>query len=430
LTELVIKSTMDLGFSSQNLCLRVREEIQQALWQLTHEILSHGQGLPALYNDKTLIDCFLSAGYPIEDARDYCLAGCSQSMIPGRSNFMNDIGIFNVAKVISVTLNNGYEPYRKIETGLKTGNAESFKSFGDFYDAFVKQLIYYCNIEVSSINKDTLYRASCEGYALRCLLIRDCIERGKGIFDGGPVYRNIQLECIGITNAADSLMAVKQLVFDEKRLTLSEFNEILNNNYKDNEELRQYIINKVPKFGNDENKVDTLRRDITKIIFDSFRSGQSVIGGVFVPGEVIFVAHDYDGNVTGALPDGRLEGTVLADSAGASQGRDKNGPTALMNSIYKIPVDGLITSVILNMKFIKSIWCENSEKYISLLKAFFKNGGQQIQINVCDNKVLREALENPELHPNLIIRVGGYSAYFNGLSRALKEEIIERSSHV
>jgi formate C-acetyltransferase len=377
-----------------------------------------------------LTDCFLSAGYPVNDARDYSLAGCSQSMIPGKSNFMNDIGIINIAKIISVTLNNGFETYRKIETGLKTGSADSFKSFEDFYNAFIKQLIYYCNIEISAINKDTLYRASCEGYALRCLLISDCIERGKGIFDGGPVYRNIQLECIGITNAADSLMAVKQLVYDEKRLTLKEFNDIINNNYKDNEELRQYIINKVPKFGNDDPVVDKLRSDISKIIFDTFRKGQSVIGGVFVPGEVIFVAHDYEGNVTGALPDGRLAGTVLADSAGASQGRDKKGPTALMNSIYKIPVDGLITSIILNMKFIKSIWCENRDKYINLLKAFFKNGGQQIQINVCDNKVLREALDNPELYPTLIVRVGGYSAYFNSLSRALKEEIIKRSSHI
>jgi formate C-acetyltransferase len=306
----------------------------------------------------------------------------------------------------------------------------SYEVFHPFYNAFIKQLIYYCNIEISAINKDTLYRASCEGYALRCLLISDCIERGKGIFDGGPVYRNIQLECIGITNAADSLMAVKQLVYDEKRITLKEFNDIINNNYKDNEELRQYIINKVPKFGNDDPVVDKLRSDISKIIFDTFRKGQSVIGGIFVPGEVIFVAHDYEGNVTGALPDGRLAGTVLADSAGASQGRDKKGPTALMNSIYKIPVDGLITSIILNMKFIKSIWCENRDKYIDLLKAFFKNGGQQIQINVCDNKILREALDNPELYPTLVVRVGGYSAYFNSLSRALKEEIIKRSSHI
>jgi formate C-acetyltransferase len=235
---------------------------------------------------------------------------------------------------------------------------------------------------------------------------------------------------MGLTNAADSLAAIKSLVFDEKYIDFETLLKALKANFSGFEDLLLKIKKDVPKFGNDNPYVDDIRADITKCLFDALREQESIIGGHYIPGEVIFIAHEPHGSCTGATPDGRLHGEVLADSAGASQGKDLNGPTALINSVLKIPVDEIVTSVVLNIKFIKKFWSRDKNKAIMLIKSFFKQGGQQMQINVCDNEVLQKAYDNPDEYRSLIIRVGGYSAYFTTLSKTLQLEIIKRTAQM
>ena len=432
LTKLVLQATRDAGYKGPNLCLRITEDMPNEFWELALECLGTGQGIPALYNDKVYINSLTNAGYTLEEARGYALAGCSQLMIPGKCNFVNDIGLINAGKICELTFYNGFDPRTNRQVGLKTGEPDSFKTFDEFLNAFEEQSRYFCHIEAEIHNKDNRLRGEREGYSLRTLFTAGCLEKGLPVFAGGAQHNSTELEIIGLTNAADSLYAVKKAVFDDKRITLENLVEAMKNNFEDNETLRQYLLNGIPKFGNDHDEVDEIRARITRLYYQCFNDEKSIWGGIFVPGEVIFVVHEGAGAATGATPDGRLSGQVFADSAGAMQGMDKKGPTALLNSVLRIPCqEFLLTSVILNMRFLASTWKNpQSLKIIEgMFKTYFEQGGMQLQINVCDAEVLKRALENPEPYRSLIVRVGGYSDYFVNLSPALKEEIIRRTEY-
>jgi len=435
LTKMCIQATHELGYKGPNLCLRITKDMPQYIWTAALDSIKSGIGLPALYNDELVTNNLLSFGYDIKYARGYCFAGCSQLMIPGVCNFLNDIGMINVAKIAELSLYDGFDPRTKKQVGLHTGKPEEIKSFEEFLAAYKKQLDYFCQLEVDIHEKEYKYRLDREGYAMRTLFIGDCIESGRNIFDGGARFNNIELEVIGITNAADSLYAVKNLVFDADaqyaplHITLPELAEILKNNWEGHENLRKQAL-KCDKFGNDKPEVDALRADITSHIYSYFNNSKSSVGGIYIPGEVIFTAHDWCGACTGATADGRFAYTVLADSAGASQGFDLNGPTALMNSILKLPVNKhLLTSTVTNIKFPVDIFKDELiiNKIQKLFEIFFNRGGMQLQVNVCDAETLRKAQVAPQEYASLIVRVGGYSDYFVNLSKALQDEIIIRS---
>ncbi|MCL2814734.1 MAG: hypothetical protein FWD23_09055, partial [Oscillospiraceae bacterium] len=430
LTRLCIKATAELGFKGPNLCLRVRPDMPGYIWEAALDSIKTGNGLPALYNDALFEKTLLGFGYDIKYARGHCFAGCSQLMIPGVCNFINDIGMMNAAKIAEISLYDGFDPRTKKQVGPKTGSPEEMKSFDEVLAAYKKQLDYFCRLEVEIHEKEYKYRNSREGYAMRTLFTGDCIEKGKNVFDGGARFGSVELEVIGITNAADHLYAIKELVFDKQLVSLPTLAHILKDNWQNHETLRKSAL-QCGKFGNDEPGPDEIRRDITERIYSNFNNAKSAAGGVYIPGEVIFVAHDWCGAATGATADGRLSGSVLADSAGASQGFDKNGPTALLNSVLKIPADKhLLTTAVTNIKFPAGIFKdENAAKKIQkLFEIFFDSGGMQLQINVCDAETLKKAQADPQQYASLIVRVGGYSDYFVNISKALQDEIIIRSA--
>ena len=428
LTELVLQVTREMGFSGPNLCLRVHETMPDFYWDEVHASLQTGQGLPALYNDQVVLSFLTRMGIPLDEARDYALGGCSQVNIPGRSNFVNDIGALNVAKCLELALYNGFDPITGKQVGPKTGRIEDMDSFEALKEAFIEQLRYFCRLEAEINNKDILYRREREGYAVRTLFTADCISRGLGVYHGGARHNHVQLECMGITNAADSLAAVYHAVFLDKKVTMDGLIQALRSNFAGYDILLAYLKG-LPKFGNQQEVPDTLREEISRFVFDEMRRQRGVCGGMYIPGEVIFTAHEWCGSAVGATPDGRLARTVLADSAGASQGMDRKGPTALMHSVLRIPTDGPLTSIVLNMKFMKALWKENALKIIPLLKGFLRGGGMQLQINVLDREMLQKAMMHPEEYAGLVVRVGGYSAYFTSLSRALQQEILDRTSY-
>ncbi|MCL2159090.1 MAG: pyruvate formate lyase family protein, partial [Oscillospiraceae bacterium] len=329
LTRLCIEATAKLGFKGPNLCLRVRADMPGYIWETALDSIKTGNGLPALYNDELFTNSLQNFGYDLKYARGYCFAGCSQLMIPGVCNFVNDIGMMNAAKIAEIALYDGYDPHTKKQVSIKTGAPEDIESFEGVLAAYKKQLDYFCKIETDIHEKEYRYRASREGYAMRTLFTGDCIEKGKGVYEGGARFSNIELEVIGITNAADHLYAIKNLVFDKKIVSLPALAQILKNNWRGHEALRALAI-QCDKFGNDKPEVDAIRADITEHIYESYNNKKSALGGIYIPGEVIFTAHDWCGAATGATADGRLAKSVLADSAGAQQGLDKNGPTALL----------------------------------------------------------------------------------------------------
>lgn len=429
LTELVLEAVRSMGFKGPNLCLRIHPSMPSRYWELVCRSLATGQGLPALYSDTVVIPMLQREGIPLEDARDYCLAGCSQIIVGGKSQFVNDIGMMNFAKILELTLYNGKDPSQDgVQVGPATG--EDFPSFEAFLAAFYRQVDYFAALHASINNKDIRLRGAREGYVLRSLFTQGCIESGRGIFQGGAAYNHVQMECIGITNAADSLYAVRQAVFTEKKVSLAQLRQALAQDFAGYDSLRAYLRQRVPKFGNGSGEVDALRREITAYIYRAIRSHPGAMGGHYIPGEVSFVAHEWNGALTGATPDGRGARAVLADSAGSSQGMDRLGPTALMRSVLAIPLDSLVTSVVLNLKFHRDFFLRNLDKAAALLAGFFQAGGQQLQVNVTDDALLRDAMDHPQEHPNLIVRVGGYSDYFVRLNRRLQEEILARSHSV
>ncbi len=425
LTRLMLQATRNAGYKGPNLCLRINDVMPTDMWEEIRASLATGQGLPALYNDGVMIPFLEKDGYPPQVARDFCLAGCSQVMLPGRTHFVNDIGIFNVAKVLELTLYGGVDAAM---TGLEAGERgeTEFDSFHALYRAFCERLEDFIRLEAEINNTEIRFIGSQEGYALRSLLTRDCIENGKGCYQGGARYNGVEMEFIGITNVADSLAAIKKLVYDERSLTLSQLREALLHNFDGYESLRAQLLH-CPKFGNDDPYVDDIRADLTCRCYETMRAQKGAFGGHYIPGEVIFTAHDDMGSVTGATPDGRKKGEVLADSAGASQGLDRCGPTALLNSCLKLPSDSIVTTTVLNLKFLKSLFESEGDKCLSLIRTYFAQGGQQVQVNVCDSEVLKKAYERPQDYAGLIVRVGGFSAYFTALSQKLQLEIIARS---
>ena len=430
LTRILIDMARELGYKGPNLCLRVTKTMPQDIWDSALACIATGIGLPVLYNDDVYINALVRHGIPLETARGYCLAGCSQVMIPGMSNFINDIGIYNAAKVAELTMYGGFDPRTNTQVGPHTKPAVECTGFEELMAQFWIQSAYFIETEVAIHNLEAPFRHSREGYVMRTLFTRDCISTGKNVFDGGARYNNIELEIIGITNAADHLYAIKHAVFDNEICTMAELADALKHNWAGHEALRQYVKNKAPKFGNDNSELDALRGEIADFLFRRFNESPAVLGGVFVPGEVIFVAHEYCGVVTGATADGRYAYSVLADSAGASQGNDKAGPTALMNSVLKIPArEYLLTSVVLNIRFLPDTFLRAQAKAQMLFVSFFEQGGMQVQINVCDSKTLQKAQQHPEEYENLVVRVGGYSDYFTRLSRSLQDEIIMRTAY-
>ncbi len=429
LTRIIIDVTRELGYKGPNLCLRVTQSMPVDIWDAALNCIASGIGLPALYNDSLYVTNLVRHGVPLEHARGYCLAGCSQIMIPGLCNFYNDVGIYNAAKVAELALYGGYDPLTDTQVSSQTYPTE-FETFDALYRSFCEQLEYYVGLEVSLHEKELRYRASCEGYNMRTLFIRDCLSKGENIFGGGARYNNIELELIGITNAADHLYAIKRAVYDDKRYTLDQVREALRADFDGYADVRAYL-KRLPKFGNDIPEVDALRADVARRLYAAFNASEACLGGVYVPGEVIFVAHEYCGANVGATADGRHARTVLADSAGASQGYDRNGPTALMNSVLTLPVgDYLLTSVVLNLLFLPSMFGDERTRgnMRDLFVRYFAQGGQQLQINVCDAEVLKQARRNPDAYRSLVVRVGGYSDYFTRLSKALQEEIILRTA--
>ncbi|MCL2603088.1 MAG: hypothetical protein FWD90_01250 [Defluviitaleaceae bacterium] len=429
LTRLCLEVTRELGFKGPNLCLRVTPDMPEDIWTAALDCIGSGLGLPALYNDGVYTRNLMRTGVDPATAENYCFAGCSQIMIPGQCNFANDIGMLNVGKIMELTLYGGFDPKRGKQIGPRT--PDDFSCYEDFYNAFMTQLEYGCELQTTIHNKDLPERGRVDGFALRSMFTRGCMETGRGFYQGGANHNHVQLEMIGITNAADCLYALKKAVFEDKKLTYGELVGVLQADWEGEKELQDYF-RALPKFGNGHAEADDIRAGITSYLYKRFNDSPGPFGGFYVPGEVIFTAHDHCGAATGATPDGRSAGEVLADSAGATSGASREGPTALMNSVLKLPAaDYLLTSVALNMRFLPDTFNNpRTRKGIqALLSGFFTQGGTQLQINVCDSEQLRAAQKNPEQYPDLIVRVGGYSDYFTRLSKTLQDEIIVRAEY-
>ena len=390
-------------------------------------IIRKGWGQPSIFNADTIIEEMLLMGKSVEDARQGGTSGCVETGAFGKESYILT-GYFNLVKILEITLNNGIDPRTGQQIGLI--NPGEFKSFEELFAAFKKQLKYFIDIKVKGSNIIERLYATFMPAPFLSILIDDCIAMGKDYNDGGARYNTNYIQGVGIGSLTDSLSAIKYHVFDYKNLSMNQLLDALKNSFEDSEEIRQLLLNKTPKFGNDIDYTDELMAMAFNAFYEEVNGRKNTKGGYYRINMLPTTSHVYFGSVIGATADGRKAGLPLSEGISPVQGADRQGPTSVIKSAAKM--DHTKTGgTLLNLKFTPQVLEgeEGIEKLAQLVRSYFKLGGHHIQFNVVDAETLRQAKANPEQYRDLIVRVAGYSDYFIDLSEALQDEIIARTEH-
>ncbi len=390
-------------------------------------IIRKGWGQPSVFNADVVVEELLRQGKTIEDARNGGTSGCVETGAFGKESYILT-GYFNMPKVFEITFNNGVDPRTGKTIGVKTGDPREFKEFDEVLNAFGIQLKHFIDIKMLGNNIIERLYAEYMPVPFLSVLIDDCIVKGKDYNSGGARYNTNYIQGVGLGTITDCLTAVKYQVFDAKAISMADMLTTLQTNFEGHENTRMLLLNKTPKYGNDDQYADSVMQYVFEIYYDAVNERPNTKGGVYRINLLPTTCHVYFGSVTGATPDGRKAWTPLSEGISPVQGADRKGPTAVLKSAGKI--DHVRTGgTLLNQKFSPSLF--NSDKGIDtlahLVRSYFTLGGHHIQFNVVTAETLRNAQDHPEQYRDLIVRVAGYSDYFSDLSKTLQDEIISRT---
>lgn len=414
-----------------SISMQVHEKMPEKVFDLALEYIKKGSGIPAFYNGDLIGKLLKHKGATEEDSRDWTIHGCVEPYVQGKSDGRPNVGYINAAKCIELVMNNGWDPVAGCEMGLKTGDPETFTCIGDFEEALHKQIRHFADIMCQAYTKVCAMHALYvpKGYA--SALVTDCISRGKSLEEGGALYNSSGVFLVAMANGADCLEAIDYVLFQEKLMDARSFNEILLKNYQGNERLRQQILNRAAKFGNDDAGVDGYAGRMLEVYNDEIRKFRDSRGGTYENCVLSTSFNVLQGKCIGATPDGRLAGEPVSDNASPMVGRDRQGPTAVLKSVASIGQENCNNGTLLNLKFDPDIIKGEAGTKIlrSCIQSYFSMGGEHIQINVVDAKTLRDAQKDPGNHSDLLVRVAGYSAYFIELDREVQNNIIDRTAH-
>lgn len=431
LSYMCMKAEANVRLPQPSFSIRYHANTPDEFLRHASELVRLGTGKPAMYNDIVIIPSLLNRGINIYDARDYGLVGCVEPSVPGKTYGGHGTSKLNLAKVLEITLNNGVDPITGHQLGPKTGEVSSMKTFDELMEAYRKQIQHFVRLMVISEHAITKVQADMAPVPLVSVLVDDCIEKGRDFLAGGARYNFVSPEGIGVATTADSLAAIKKLVFEERKLTFVQLLEALKNNFEGYEIVRQMLLNRAPKYGNDDDYVDLIAREVGVIYCHEVEKYKTLRGGTFSPGMYPATAHVPMGMAVGATPDGRKAGAPLNDGVSPSQGRDTQGPTASMRSVAKLDHFLVSNGTLLNMKFNPNNLQDNRSlrKFEQLIRTYFTLGGMHVQFNAVCAETLRDAQRNPEKHRDLLVRVAGYSAFFTALDKSIQDEIISRTEH-
>lgn len=391
------------------------------------EISRKGWGQPAFYNTEAIIQELLEAGKTIEDARCGGTSGCVETGCYGKEAYILT-GYLNLPKILEITLNNGIDPMTNKKFGIETGDPNNFKSYEELFNAFKSQLNHFVEIKVKGNNVIERIYSKHMPAPLMSVIVDDCIKTAKDYNAGGARYNTKYIQGVGIGTITDSLTSIKYNVFDKKKFNMSELLEALKNNFNGYEAIYNMVVNKTPKYGNDDDYADDLMQDVFNSFYNEVTGRKSPMGAEYRINMLPTTCHVYFGEVMGASANGRLSQKPLSEGISPEKGGDTNGPTAVIKSCSKM--DHLKTGgTLLNQRFAPAVVQgeEGLENMSNLVRAYFNMDGHHIQFNVFDKNVLLAAQKNPDEYKDLIVRVAGYSDHFNNLSRALQDEIIGRT---
>lgn len=425
LSYLCLMANRHIRLNQPNFTVRLHEGTPKEFLDKVVESIGCGNGMPQVLNDACIIPSLVEHGIPLREARDYIPVGCDEISVHRHWARCNG-GYINLAKLLEIALNHGSD----IKYGISLLEPDSVQpaSFEDFYQRYLDCLRAGEQLQIEeSLLTDEIHREILP-LPFVSLFLDDCVARGLDCTNGGAVYNTTGLVAVGTATVADSLYAIKRLVYDEKKLTLGELTEILRNNFEGQEYLRQFILNRFEKFGNDQDCVDRLAVGITDAFADELEKHHNSRGGAFWGALYSVSAQVGLGNVCCATPDGRLDGLPLSDGLTPMYGMDRNGPTAVLASLSKIHQKRFPNGIIVNQRMSGSLFKtpEGREKMAQLLRAFVAAGCFHWQFNIVDNKVLLAAQKDPDEYRSLVVRVAGYSAIFVELSVKAQNSIIDR----
>ena len=433
LSLLLLKAQYHLGLPQPNLSVRLNKNSSHELIQEAIKVVAKGSGMPQFFNDEAIVNSMIKdLGIEEKDARNYAIVGCVELTTHGNNLGWSDTAMFNLNKALELTMNHGKCLLTNEPIGLDLGSIETYESFEDLENAFQKQIDYFiekmmkAEIVVEKAHQD------CLPTAFLSTVIDSCLEKGVDVTRGGAKYNLSGIQMIQIANLADSLAAIKELVYDEKMITRHELLEALQADFKGYEIIQTMLLNKVPKYGNDVKWVDELGAKWAGYFRERMKDYTNYRGGLYHTGMYTVSAHVPMGENVGASPDGRNALTPLADGGMSPvYGRDMAGPTAVLKSVSRMKDSYTTNGGLLNMKFLPEFFKTETGmmKFENFLRAFVDLKIPHIQFNVVRREDLLDAKLHPEQHRSLTIRVAGYTAYFVELAGKLQDEIIERTAY-
>ena len=405
------------------------------------KVIRQGHGYPSIFNPDTYVKEMVRAGKTVEDAREGGCSGCIEVGAFGKEAYLLT-GYLNTPKILEITLNNGIDPETGKKLGIETGDPRTFQTFDELYEAWHKQMIYFVNLKLSVNNYIERMFSLYAPATFLSLYIDDCIEKGKDYYSGGARYNTTYIQCTGLGTITDCFTTLKKHVFEDHRYTMDQILEACSTNWGQNipltsnlsplttEKMRQYIRNHTPFFGNDDEYADTIAVRVYDDLVKAIEGRPNTRGGKTQLNMLSTTCHNYFGSVCGATPNGRLAHFAISDGTSPAHGSDSHGPTAVIKSLGKLD-QTKSGGTLLNVRFVPALLKreEDQKKLASLVRTYFKFGGHHIQFNIVDTATLHDAQQHPDEYRDLLVRVAGYSDYFNDMTEQLQNEIIARTEN-
>lgn len=409
--------------------VHVSEKTSDDLLKAACKVIRLGYGYPSLFNPDTYVQELVRQGKTLEDAREGGCSGCIEVGAFGKEAYLLT-GYLNVPKVFELAMNNGVDPVTGRQISIATGDSREFRTFEDLYAAFLRQLEYVVLEKVKVNNYIDRMFAKYAPATFLSVLIDDCIAKGRDYYDGGPRYNTDYIQCTGLGTVTDAMSSVKKHVFEEGRYTMDRMLEMLRKDFKGYEYDRQWIVNHTPFFGNDDDYADSIAVRVYNDLYKAIEGRPNIKGSCYHMNMLSTTCHIYFGKVLGASADGRHATLPISDGTSPSHGADTHGPTAVVKSLGKLD-QSLSGGTLLNQRLIPQILKKDEDltKLGQLIRAYFGMGGHHIQFNIVDTATLRDAQKHPEQYRDLMVRVAGYSDYFNDLCADYQEEIIARTEN-
>lgn len=428
LTYILLDVMEQSGLRDPNYQARIHPGSPEGYVARAIDVSRKGNGVPALFNDEASISAMLRHGYPLAEARNYGVVGCVELALPGKSFLSTDAALFNLPVCLELALNGGRRIRGGGRIGASTPPPDTCTRIEDVVSAFRVQVDAMVDRFVNDIQVIERGNRDHHPTPFSSMLVDGCLESGRDTTAGGALYNSSGIQGVGVADTADSLAAIEHVVFRKKRYAISDIIRAMRADFAGFPALRAELLN-APKYGNDHELPDAFARDVVRIFHSALSRHMNTRGGPYVPGFYSSTSHVGFGRHTGALPSGRRSGEPFAASLDPSQGRDRLGPTALLNSVARIESDLAPNGYALNLRFDpQTVAGERGLSVLTALaKGFFASGGMEMQFNVLDPAALEEARRKPGSHPGLVVRVAGYCAYFDDLPDSVKGEIIART---